>query len=308
MLLLYEVINSSTFTFTSSQPAVEKSQFLTLLDNYTAMSKEDTLALANAKNKYPYSQLLHTLTAYGMQKNDMEGKAMQLQLAAVYATDRSVLKAVFEAKPIINPAHTAQVAEQKKVIDLVVEEPIEKSNESIKVEDSLEGDELLAEIYKDITRLKAVKHAFELSAEAFDQNKKGNMATALHAEVKKKEKSKKQIKPSTRDTEEIIAEIKNSKKKIKPSDPKQKEQLEIIEQFIRTKPSIGKAKADQSAQADDLAENSTRFTENIISETLVEILVKQGKKDKAVEVLRKLIWKYPQKKAYFAAQIQELIS
>ena len=56
----------------------------------------------------------------------------------------------------------------------------------------------------------------------------------------------------------------------------------------------------------DLSERSSAFTDNIVSETLVEILIKQGKKGKAVEVLRKLIWKFPQKKAYFAAQIDEL--
>jgi hypothetical protein len=39
---------------------------------------------------------------------------------------------------------------------------------------------------------------------------------------------------------------------------------------------------------------------------LVELLLKQGKKEKAVEMLKKLIWKFPQKKAYFAARIQEL--
>ena len=48
------------------------------------------------------------------------------------------------------------------------------------------------------------------------------------------------------------------------------------------------------------------FGDNIVSETLVEILLKQGKKDKAIEVLKKLIWKFPQKKAYFAAQIEDL--
>jgi predicted Zn-dependent protease len=51
---------------------------------------------------------------------------------------------------------------------------------------------------------------------------------------------------------------------------------------------------------------SGEFGDHIVSETLVEILIKQGKKDKAIEVLKKLIWKYPQKKAYFASQIEEL--
>ena len=51
---------------------------------------------------------------------------------------------------------------------------------------------------------------------------------------------------------------------------------------------------------------SGEFGDNIVSETLVEILIKQGKKDRAIEVLKKLIWKYPQKTAYFASQIEDL--
>jgi TolA-binding protein len=39
---------------------------------------------------------------------------------------------------------------------------------------------------------------------------------------------------------------------------------------------------------------------------LAQILTRQGKKDKAIEVYKKLIWKFPQKKAYFAAQIEDL--
>ena len=57
---------------------------------------------------------------------------------------------------------------------------------------------------------------------------------------------------------------------------------------------------------DDLAEKNLTYNENIISETLAQILIKQGKKEKAIEVLKKLIWKFPQKKAYFAAQIEDL--
>ena len=60
------------------------------------------------------------------------------------------------------------------------------------------------------------------------------------------------------------------------------------------------------ADSSDLAEKSLLYGDNIVSETLVEILLKQGKKDKAIEVLKKLIWKFPQKKAYFAAQIEDL--
>ena len=81
----------------------------------------------------------------------------------------------------------------------------------------------------------------------------------------------------------------------------------IIENFIKTQPSITKNKlAAPPPPTTDLAENSLLYGDNIVSETLVEILLKQGKKEKAIEVLKKLIWKFPQKKAYFAAQIEEL--
>ncbi|MCA6432085.1 MAG: hypothetical protein IM574_00635 [Cytophagales bacterium] len=56
----------------------------------------------------------------------------------------------------------------------------------------------------------------------------------------------------------------------------------------------------------DLTEKIELLETHIVSETLVEILLKQGKTEKAVEMLKKLIWKFPQKKAYFAARIEEL--
>jgi tetratricopeptide (TPR) repeat protein len=98
---------------------------------------------------------------------------------------------------------------------------------------------------------------------------------------------------------------KPQKKKIDPDSPKTKEQIAIIDQFIKAQPTI-KPKATPAPQ-NDLAEvKSGEFADNIISETLAKILIRQGKKEKAIEVYRKLIWKFPQKKVYFAAQIEEL--
>jgi hypothetical protein len=137
------------------------------------------------------------------------------------------------------------------------------------------------------------KHDFEASVEEFEK--------LNHTQVETKRKGR----PAQgSETEPLIAEIKSNKKKLKIDNPKQKEQNEIIDQFIKTQPIIPKAKP--AAPAADLAEESSIFSDNIVSETLVEILLKQGKKDKAIEVLKKLIWKFPQKKAYFAAQIEDL--
>jgi hypothetical protein len=122
-------------------------------------------------------------------------------------------------------------------------------------------------------------------------------------ETKKKRNAESKASPS----EELMKDIITSKEEISPESPKQKEQIDIINHFIQKQPSITSAKDKQPAPITDLNPIKTgEFSDNIVSETLVEILIKQGKKDKAVEVLKKLIWKYPQKKAYFASQIEEL--
>jgi hypothetical protein len=109
-------------------------------------------------------------------------------------------------------------------------------------------------------------------------------------------------------TEGIIEQIVNSKKEIDPETDQQKAQIQIIDQFIKAQPSIAspKDKPLPPPGADLSVIKPGEFGDNIVSETLVNILLKQGKKDKAIEVLKKLIWKFPQKKTYFAAQIEEL--
>jgi predicted Zn-dependent protease len=108
-------------------------------------------------------------------------------------------------------------------------------------------------------------------------------------------------------SDELIEEIRVSKEEIVPESDKQREQMAIINNFIKIQPSITNARERQSHASGDLATiKSGEFGDNIVSETLVEILIRQGKKDKAIEVLKKLIWKYPQKKSYFASQIEDL--
>jgi hypothetical protein len=107
--------------------------------------------------------------------------------------------------------------------------------------------------------------------------------------------------------EDIVESIKVSKKKIAPESDTQMEQIKIIDHFIKVQPSISPARKIATPSQEDLNTiKSGEFGENVISETLVDILLQQGKKDKAIEVLKKLIWKYPQKKSYFAAQIEDL--
>jgi hypothetical protein len=169
------------------------------------------------------------------------------------------------------------------------------------------------------TDVKTVEHALTSDAVREKENAKSRkqriieMAKARTAapsaavETIEETKKKRNADGKESPTEELIKDIITTKEEITPDTPKQQEQIDIINHFIQKQPSITSARDKQPAPITDLNPIKTgEFGDNIVSETLVEILIKQGKKDKAIEVLKKLIWKYPQKKAYFASQIEEL--
>ena len=57
---------------------------------------------------------------------------------------------------------------------------------------------------------------------------------------------------------------------------------------------------------DDLSKASTKLSEEMVSENLAKIYLKQGKTKDAEKIYKKLIRKFPQKKPYFADQIQKI--
>ncbi|MDQ3289781.1 MAG: hypothetical protein M3Q05_00675, partial [Bacteroidota bacterium] len=97
-----------------------------------------------------------------------------------------------------------------------------------------------------------------------------------------------------------------------PTDPPKttqvSRQLEIIDQFLKANPKL-KTFSNEKLRAepqDDLAFKSTKNTKNLASENLANILIKQGKLKKAIKIYEHLIVKIPEKKAYFASQIENL--
>jgi len=138
--------------------------------------------------------------------------------------------------------------------------------------------------------------------------KKNTSATAAKKKTvaKKKETPKKEVEKKTKASTETK---KAAPKKTKPS-PKEKsaeDQSHIIDNFISKEPSITSRPSKKApSNQEDLSQPSTTFNEDLISENLAKIFISQGKADKAIDIYKKLIWKFPQKKSYFATQIEKL--
>jgi hypothetical protein len=317
---------------------VEKENFIEVLRHYSKITEEEALRVLSLRERYPYSQLLHALTARVSKDHDFINHSKELQLAAVYAADRSVLKDVMTLDNVL-PARVAGAPIKQVVKSTSASAPIPVSQPPASAF-SENITNVADQVMSDLEKLHQLKHNFELmfvdsnlpkaipsltekhetdsesSSKESSKSRKARIVELAKAMAAAKEsepvedslpkpKKKKELPP-----ESFIEELATTKREIEPENEKQKEQLEIIEQFIKTQPSISSPKDKVVVTpAGDLTTIKTgEFNDNVVSETLVEILIKQGKKDKAVEVLKKLIWKFPQKKAYFAAQIEELKS
>ena len=86
---------------------------------------------------------------------------------------------------------------------------------------------------------------------------------------------------------------------------KNKDHKQIINTFILNNPQIKKNKKTNSSNID--FSKSKRKIRDIITENMAKIYADQNKKKESIDIYKKLIIKFPKKKAYFAQKIKNLI-
>ncbi len=272
-------------------------KFHWLVQNYNSLVAAECDQLLELQREYPYSQIIRHLIARVTQDLNMQEKDHALRQSAIYATDRAVLKSIMTA-----PRVERQTEIKEEAFDDLPKYPaVDQASHFTKIElesalpsAAFHSTDIYEEVEHDLDQLHKSMHRFEQVVEQLEHGSHPLSTGSVIPSIGKEE---------LKETD-IIEQIKNSKSQVKPEDVKHSEQTEIIDQFIKTQPTIGKG--NPLAETKDLTEKIELHETHIVSETLVEILLKQGKTEKAIEMLKKLIWKFPQKKAYFAARIEEL--
>lgn len=87
--------------------------------------------------------------------------------------------------------------------------------------------------------------------------------------------------------------------------PKHRAEADVIERFIREEPQI-QPPQPENLSVENKARKSSEEQYDLVTETLAHIYVEQAMYVKAIEVYKKLILRFPEKKSYFAPQIKEL--
>ncbi|PKV75380.1 hypothetical protein [Pontibacter ramchanderi] len=97
-------------------------------------------------------------------------------------------------------------------------------------------------------------------------------------------------------------------KAIQPTTHVLSKQLDIIDQFLKLNPRL-KTMANLKLKPEpqeDLSLKSSKIKKGMATESLANIFISQGKPKKAAKIYEQLILKYPEKKSYFAEQIEKL--
>ena len=301
--------------------------FLQLVLHPAEMSVTDLQTLEEMNRKYPYCQLIQFLIAKIYHDINSQQLLPHLKQAALYATHREALKALLERKPQTLLAmgrrtpFSAFVPPDKETDremppEIARKPEIEHADAGIRKDGfiTLETDLQLTvdetQFSEDTLTVNPIlRHS---KPEPADERATivpdlGNleMEEAVNdflleqvAEIDETEEPPLKL-GFLNATEETTAKNKLGKD----------EQMEIIENFIKKDPrisSLNYVEKEEYTAKKDLSEKNIAAEDGFVSESLANIMVKQGKIQRAIEIFEKLMLKNPAKRPYFATRIDEL--
>ncbi len=281
---------------------MNRETFDKLVENYDSKDEILVSKMALLIEKYPYFQLprfFYTKSLKDQNKNDLD---MALNQLALYTADRGVLKQNIESKFKSTKKTKALVADVKPPIG-----DTETSEEKPKTTSDSEAESSPKKTAKQKIKSK-IKETKVADIPPLVQ--KGIQAPATEKRLKK---LKSQPRKSSRVSEDLKLsfldwiQYTEENQNIQPKESDKSEplsdKLSIIDRFIEADPKIppvGKTETIDSVLKQDF--NS----EELMTESLAKVLLKQKKYKKAISAYKILSLKYPEKNVFFAGQIQKI--
>ena len=247
-------------------------------------------------NRYPYFQLVHTLIAKAKHDQQAPDAYAALGRAAIYAPDRRLLRRVFyDELTVVLPNSETEARPPDLAADATDEPLTVNSVEAVPAEETADPIEEEA--------------ATPVAEESVpDQTHNEEESDSLREELATTLEDLRASKGHVAESRPVVEEEPGAEAvpgTDVPGTPRTRQQ-EIIDRFVAANPQINRDTTTTNENASDLSAPSSAFQDDLVTENLAEIMLKQGKTDKAVNLYEKLMLKYPEKKAYFAQKIEQL--
>ena len=284
---------------------MNKKQFHNLLlnaENYKGVSIQ---ALKELINDFPYSALVQSFYLKKLLLEEDYRFEEELFKTALLVPDRSALK-----KFLFDNDRTAATLESSETIQPAKLRAIHDESDPSLLEEKKSHK-------KEGKQASAPELEKELIAQAINASISIEVATPLEHEETTKKTKEAQSHTHKIPAEEVRDEnqkrsfsdwIKSFQEEFKEKQTQQenfrKNAEALIDQFIKSQPKIVAKKEFYSAE--NRAKKSIEEPEDLATETLAKIYATQGKVQKAIQTYERLILKFPEKKAYFAGQINQL--
>lgn len=266
-------------------------QFLEIIQHGNALHQEEISKLLILHESFPYFQIPKVLLA----KHEFEhsgGKETHfLHWAAITSPDRVWLQSLVETKKPL------EILER----ELILKKQESESTSPEKI--SPLGSEGLLETGKSLlSNEMTTTNPQEITEEIKNPEETLN-PTKVQIDTKETETNEQLLSKrkslENDDGEELIENLRKMGEK-EIIDEKQKEQIDLIEKFHNRDFKLASLKEMANFQKqEDLSKESTKINNEVISESFAILLINQGKKQKAIEIYRKLMVKFPEKSAYF---------
>ncbi|TDI65500.1 MAG: hypothetical protein E2O88_10175 [Bacteroidetes bacterium] len=292
---------------------MNKSKFLELVKNPDLIEEKDLTKLAELTSEHPYSQIIHVLNVKGLKiwnKPDFENA---LNLTAVYSYDRNVLHSI-----VAEVSTGEQATSQQTPAPADPGHPAEELEESI-IEETSDFEWINADLVEKDQSASQQEDEEEPGQEQGKEQGKGKEEVGIESEKKPglEDPLNLEIEASGIHAElmENLSQLQKLREQYKGQNDEtgdqtgHKEQIEIVDDFIKNSPVLSKPNLNAESEImsqKDMAKDSGKFSDELASENLAKILLKQGKRKDAEKIYKKLIEKFPKKKTYFADQIKKI--
>ncbi|QCX37820.1 hypothetical protein FF125_04980 [Aureibaculum algae] len=253
------------------------SEFTSLLDTKRSITIEQTNAIEDILENYPYFQAARMIHLKGLKNQHSFKYNSALKSTAAYTTNRTVLFDFITANTLDN-SNIIEKKKQKIATNEVVD---------FEIIEELEHEKPVAEIIEEETVIEKVEEKLNIGKPlVFDLSEMHSFSEWMQLT---------NIKPI--DRQEISEDIKQKEVSVN------QDKFDIIDQFIATKP---KMEAVKNVENIDVSFESVVEDGTLMTETLARVYLEQKKYDNAIQAFKILSLKYPEKSSFFADRIKAI--